>query len=90
MGWGSRLGGRFERQSQILTDMLSRNVLGRRKFDMAAQLAFALKYLVFVGQGCARAKLQRNVLCVRENATERLPGGKQDAAIFHLLGDGGR
>lgn len=25
----------------------------------------------------------------RENATERLPCGKQDAAVLHFLGDGG-
>ncbi len=88
MGWVSRLGGLLERQHQILTDMLFRNVPGRRKFDMAAQLAFAFKHLVFVRQGCALAKFQRNVLCVGENATDWLPSGKQDAAILHFFKDG--
>ena len=68
--------------------MLFRDLLCRRKLDVAAQFAFALKHLEFVRERGTRTKFQRNVLCIREDPAKGLLGAEQDAAVLHFLGDG--
>lgn len=80
---------RFQCKRQVLGDVLFLDLLRGVQLDMPPSFSSAFKVPVRVDDAGAVAQLQRDVLLVREDATERDVSGEEDAAVLHFLGYGG-
>ena len=83
----SRLRSRPQRQAEVFTHVFASDVPSRCQLDVAAKFPRAFQNLEPDRQRRARDELQRNVFRVGEDAAKRLAGGKQEAAVLHLLGN---